>query len=40
MISEDDPVDDLEEQSRHLQPDTESKDEDMATIHSECENEE
>ena len=37
FISEDDPVDDLEEQSRRPQPDTESEDEDMATIHGECE---
>jgi len=40
VISEDDPVDDLEEQSRHPQPYTEIEDEDMVTIPSECENEE
>jgi len=40
VISEDDPVDDLAEQSRHPQRNTEFEDEDMATMHSECENEE
>jgi len=40
VIGEDDLVDDLEGQSHHPQPDTESEDQDMATIHRACENEE
>ncbi len=40
MIGEVDMVDDLEEQSSHPQPDTESGDEGTSSLHSECENQE